>query len=369
MSVEVRARVLTGTLTGAIAVVELCGRGAAALLRELGVERLPELGAPRRASLRGRGGAAIDDALVVARECDRFELGLHGGVAVREALRSELEARGVCWTSGEAAPLLTIATRIDRAAGELVAPRPLLGLLAQRSGALSRELRRIRGRLALGETEQARRMLDELAEFSARCAPFFAPRSVALVGPPNAGKSTCFNALIGRSENIVDARAGSTMDPVQRRIALGDLSVDLWDTAGLDPASTGLAARAGAETERRVLRSDFVIWLSPRGSVPPPGPWRERIDAEVATRGDLGPSLRPALPVLQAREDPEGARALLRALLDQRWPAPEGLGSPRACAPDAEILLALREARDADGAAALDLAVATLVNDLGATEH
>ncbi|MBK9388441.1 MAG: 50S ribosome-binding GTPase [Planctomycetes bacterium] len=369
MSNEVRARVLSGTLVGAIAVVELRGRGAEALLRELGVGDLPAPGRLRRAALAALDGAAIDDVLVVRRSEEHLELGLHGGVAVREALRAELEARGVRWSDGIDDARSPFVAQIDRLAGELVAARPQLSLLAQRGGALRDELKRIRSVLAREGEAEARRALERLADFSARCAPFLAPRRVALIGPPNAGKSTFFNAVIGRVENSVDARAGSTVDPVMRRVALGDLSIDLWDTAGLDPEATGLAARAAAETLRRVRGSDLVLWLSPRGAAPPTGPWCELVDAELSTCGDLGPPTRASVPAVRAAEDPEGARAILRALLDQRWPLPEGLGSSRACAPDGATTGALRSALAAEGAAALELALAALVNDLGAIEH
>jgi tRNA modification GTPase len=369
MSAEVRARQLTGRLVGAIAVVELRGPGAAFLLHELGVSDLPDPGRLRRAALTALDGSSIDDVLVVRLGEEHFELGLHGGVAVREGLRADLEARGARWIDERDDARSSFAARVDRLAGELVAVRPLLSLLAQRGGALCRELERLRAILVAGGEAEARRALERLVDFSARCAPFLAPRRVALIGPPNAGKSTFFNAVIGRAENTVDARAGSTVDPVMRRIALGDLSIDLWDTAGLDPQSTGLAARAQSETLRRVRSSDLVLWLSPRGVVPPTGPWRELVHTELATCGDLGPPERASLIQIDAARDPERARASLQNLLERRWPAPEGLGTALACAPDDATARALRAAQAAEGGAALDLGLAALVNDLGAIEH
>jgi tRNA modification GTPase len=56
---------------------------------------------------------------------------------------------------------------------------------------------------------------------------------VVLVGPPNAGKSSLFNALLGRDVAIVSAQAGTTRDYLSGRLRLGNQEVELIDTAGL----------------------------------------------------------------------------------------------------------------------------------------
>lgn len=56
---------------------------------------------------------------------------------------------------------------------------------------------------------------------------------VAIVGAPNAGKSTLLNALAGREAAITSARAGTTRDVIEVRMNLSGLAVTLLDTAGL----------------------------------------------------------------------------------------------------------------------------------------
>ncbi len=56
---------------------------------------------------------------------------------------------------------------------------------------------------------------------------------VALIGRPNAGKSSLLNRLVGSQRSIVDATPGTTRDPVDVRIKIGEREVILVDTAGI----------------------------------------------------------------------------------------------------------------------------------------
>jgi tRNA modification GTPase len=92
---------------------------------------------------------------------------------------------------------------------------------------------------------------------------------VVIVGPPSSGKSTLFNALLGRRRALVDALPGTTRDAIAERcmIEAGNArwaTVELIDTAGLDEAMTlataGLLDRAAQAATRRALdRADLVI--------------------------------------------------------------------------------------------------------------
>jgi len=72
-------------------------------------------------------------------------------------------------------------------------------------------------------------------------------RLVVIVGPPNAGKSSLFNALVGASRAIVTALPGTTRDALTERVDIGGLPITLVDTAGLrettDPIETEGVAR------------------------------------------------------------------------------------------------------------------------------
>lgn len=91
----------------------------------------------------------------------------------------------------------------------------------------------------------------------------------ALVGPPNAGKSTLFNALLGRSRSVASPTVGTTRDvviePCDLDAAIGP--IDLADSAGLDERDpTGaidLVARDRALALAR--RAQIVLWCDPTG--------------------------------------------------------------------------------------------------------
>jgi GTPase len=88
------------------------------------------------------------------------------------------------------------------------------------------------------------------------------PRTVAILGRPNVGKSTLFNRLTGRRQAIVDDTPGVTRDRREGRGRLGDLDFTLFDTAGLEEAKAGsLSARMRAQTERAVADADLVLFL------------------------------------------------------------------------------------------------------------
>src|SRR5579862_7631411 len=85
---------------------------------------------------------------------------------------------------------------------------------------------------------------------------------LAIVGRPNVGKSTLFNRLAGRRLALVDDQPGVTRD---RRFAsgrLGDLDLELIDTAGFeDVADESLEARMRRQTELALDEADVALFL------------------------------------------------------------------------------------------------------------
>ena len=75
---------------------------------------------------------------------------------------------------------------------------------------------------------------------------------IAIVGKPNVGKSSLFNALVGASRAIVTDRPGTTRDLVTEIVDLDGLRVTLVDTAGLRETSDSIEAEG---VERRGRRS------------------------------------------------------------------------------------------------------------------
>ena len=84
--------------------------------------------------------------------------------------------------------------------------------------------------------------------------------TLAIVGRPNAGKSSVFNALVERERAIVTAMPGTTRDLVTERIALGGIPLELVDTAGLREAADE-AERLGIVRSREALADAAIVLL------------------------------------------------------------------------------------------------------------
>ena len=82
---------------------------------------------------------------------------------------------------------------------------------------------------------------------------------VAILGAPNAGKSSLLNALAGREAAIVSARAGTTRDVVEVRLDLAGVPVTLADTAGLRESANEIEAEGVRRARRRAEEADLVI--------------------------------------------------------------------------------------------------------------
>lgn len=81
---------------------------------------------------------------------------------------------------------------------------------------------------------------------------------VVIAGPPNVGKSSLFNAVIGEMRAIVTDIPGTTRDAIEARVELGDWPVRLIDTAGLR-ATDEVVERLGIEVSQRYLAGAHVV--------------------------------------------------------------------------------------------------------------
>ena len=82
---------------------------------------------------------------------------------------------------------------------------------------------------------------------------------VAIIGRPNVGKSTLFNALVGATRAIVTDVPGTTRDLVTEVIDLGGLRVTLVDTAGLREAADAIEAEGVARSRQSTEVADLVL--------------------------------------------------------------------------------------------------------------
>lgn len=92
---------------------------------------------------------------------------------------------------------------------------------------------------------------------------------VVLAGPPNAGKSTLLNALVGREAAIVSDIAGTTRDRIEVPAALGGTAFLFTDTAGLRDHTTDAIESIGMDRARSAIdAADIILWLGEADQLP-----------------------------------------------------------------------------------------------------
>ena len=228
-------------------------------------------------------GEVIDDAIIsraVSQPVPVFDICVHGGVRVMERVLSTLESLGAKISSptdqdggtGLADPVARnpedrlwplshpIEGDIVQVMGRAKTSRAVRFLAFQRS-ALPKAIDQALNR-AKTDAEGAREILKCLLAGAEPARFLVEGAMVAIVGPPNSGKSTLFNTLVGRPSSIVSPRAGTTRDWVAEPVEIQGVSITLVDTAGrheTPDALERLAIRAGAESIRRADACVLVV--------------------------------------------------------------------------------------------------------------
>src|SRR5262249_50733960 len=83
--------------------------------------------------------------------------------------------------------------------------------------------------------------------------------SVAILGPPNAGKSSLLNVLARRDAAIVSSTAGTTRDVIEVHLDLGGYPVTLADTAGLRDSADAIESEGIRRALRRAEQADIKL--------------------------------------------------------------------------------------------------------------
>ncbi len=110
---------------------------------------------------------------------------------------------------------------------------------------------------------------------------------VALLGPPNAGKSSLLNALARRDAAIVSAEAGTTRDVIEVRLDLGGLPVIVSDTAGIREASSEIEREGIRRSLAAARDADLVIWLAENPELIPPLRISRETSLVIRSKADL----------------------------------------------------------------------------------
>ncbi len=342
-SADTIAALATAPGKAAVAVVRVSGSQTCSVLKALGVRA----GAPRRANLRtlrSADGVVLDRALVIwfpgphsYTGEDSAELHLHGGRFVVESVLAALMAGGVRPAEpGEFSRRAFANGKMDLAEAEGVADlvdaeseaqaRQALDQLQGALGAryvvwrdvLIQALARLEVFVDFPEEDIGDVMgglvgslhgladdLDRAMRDGSRGERLRDGYRVAIVGPPNAGKSSLFNKLLGRDAAIVADAAGTTRDIIEATIYMGGYRVVLADMAGLRATESIIEAegvrraRAWAETAAR------RVWVFDGSSEEEA--WRENVglwrsgDLCVVNKADRPRTARGRMAAAEAR--------------------------------------------------------------------
>lgn len=135
---------------------------------------------------------------------------------------------------------------------------------------------------------------------------------VAIVGRPNAGKSTLLNALAGRQAAITSDVAGTTRDVIEVRMDLGGLPVTVLDSAGLRAAGDELESMGVARALERARQADLRVFLCDDAGLPDElTPMPE--DLIVQGKADV----RPGMGLRVSGTTGQGVAELVRRVADR----------------------------------------------------
>jgi tRNA modification GTPase len=136
---------------------------------------------------------------------------------------------------------------------------------------------------------------------------------VVVAGPPNVGKSSLLNAIVGTDRAIVTDIPGTTRDHIEVPLALDGIPMLLTDTAGLREAQDQVEAIGVARAQTLVEAADILLWLGEPGRAPDhPCLIRVHAKADLAERKPA-----PEHSVAVSSVTGEGLKALLEQILAQ----------------------------------------------------
>jgi len=319
----------SGAGRAGVAVVRVSGPGAAGVLAHFSSEEIPS---PRRASvrvLRNEDGDFLDEAMTLWMPGpqsytgeDVVELHVHGGSAVVKAVLASALSSRLCRMAdpGEFTRRAFDAGRMDLTQAEAVADlidaetegqrrqaarlyqgeaaitfEGWRGLLMSAMAALEAsidfpdeaDIPREIDLAALEPIESLAHDLESALGDAGRLNSVREGYRIAILGPPNAGKSSLMNRLARREAAIVSPIAGTTRDVVEVRLILAGYPVWVADTAGLREAKDAIEAEGVRRALARAEEADLRIWVSDASQFGMTDVSRETSGAGSPRAGDL----------------------------------------------------------------------------------
>lgn len=272
------AILLTPPGAAAIAVVRLVGPGVAGFLSRYFDRPI----APARCvhgTLRDERGDVLDDPVIVFSPDGPFaDVSLHGGAWVVQSVVNLAERAGFTrgLASAACAPAIEACGTLER---EVLTDVPLARtelalrtLLAQPQAWANLQARAVSAPDGPGLVAELSRSLADRS-----LVHLLHPPHVAIVGPPNVGKSTLANCLFAQERSITADLAGTTRDWVGEIANVDGLAVLLVDTPGLRQTSDPLEGEAIRRSSAEVARADLVVLV-----LDATRPWSAEDDALLA---------------------------------------------------------------------------------------
>ncbi|RCS52792.1 GTP-binding protein [Bremerella cremea] len=270
-SAKTFAAVLTPPARGAIATVAVRGQAAVVWSDRFftSFSKVPLCQAEVGRILVGQWQAEeeeLGEELVVAKLAEDYvEIHCHGGVQASRRIVKHLESVG-CeigtwqqWTRREAADAIVAEAQI--ALPEAATQQAALHLIDQAAGALSHRVSAIVRDIEDGNFEIAQQQIAQLLRFAPFGQHLTRPWSVVLAGPPNVGKSSLLNKMLGYDRAIVLDMPGTTRDVLHATTALDGWPVQFSDTAGIRLSDDQVEQAGILKAKAALEQADAVLVL------------------------------------------------------------------------------------------------------------